>query len=320
MNRNRNYLFGPKGYMQKKNSIVLGRKHPLVCNSNVLFSSMANPNIYNKSKKPVPPRPTTIDPNKYANLNKLLKQYGFTGKPNLSKFVNSKNSGYWEILYLDASSNIWYDYASEVMTIQNIDASNYIIEQPSYVSAIIENDKRFEYYDEAYVITENIPTTDNFPADKNIPFKNNPNLYSNLKLIATLSSLDPSPYVERTVNRTSCFVFAPGTTCYLLIYFNPAENIKKIYCMQTWTNSSYAELDPLTNMPYLNTYLAESPNVSEPLPEFWTFTQCILDDSAMIALFSNPSMDIFARVISDGIGNSYQYVREEEAPFLYEQF
>lgn len=305
---NSNYLFG-------KHRVTIGKSHPLVSSSKSLFSLLNKPQIYTQLTKLA----EIIDPTKYSNLSKLLEKYGFLKNIiSITQKNRVKNRGYWELLYLDASTNIWYDYASEPMSIQNIDAANYIVEQPSYVAAILENDQRFEYYDEAYVITDNIATTENFPATKEYSFKNNPNLTSTLKLIATLSALDPNPYVERTVNRTSCFVFAPGTTCYLLIYYNPNEGEKKVYCMQTWTNSVHTELDPTTNMCYLNTYLKESPNVSQPLPEYWTFAQCLLDDETMIALFSNPSMGISARVISDGISNSYQYVRPEEAPFLYE--
>ena len=93
----------------------------------------------------------------------------------------------------------------------------------------------------------------------------------------------------------------------------------KIYCMQTWTNSTYKELDPLTNMPYLNTYLADPTKVDVVLPPYFTFVQCNLEDDAMIAVFSNPSIGIYAQVMTDGVGNNYQYVRRDEAPFLYEE-
>jgi hypothetical protein len=203
------------------------------------------------------------------------------------------------------------------MSIQNTDPSNYDLTQPDYVSLIIENGKRFTYNDESYLITENIPTTPDFPAVKYFPFKNNEYLTSPTKLIATLTEVSTAAYFEKTVSRTSCFVFGPGATCFLLIY-QPSADYKKIYCMQSWTNIIYTDLDPTTNMCYLNTYLADPSNVTTVLPPYWTFTQCNITDESMIALFSNPSMGISAVVISDGVSNTYQYVRPEEAPFLYE--
>lgn len=293
-------------FARGKNSYTLGRKHPLVEKSNVLFSSMANPNIYRKQIKPTPPKP--LDPNLYANLNKLLVKYGLA---NSNQLLGTLNKGYWELLYQDKNTGIWYDYASDEMTIQNIDPSNYDYTSgiPDYISAIVENGKRFTYYTESYLIPPSLPDNEQWPPTKQVPFKNNPNLTSTITLIATLESLAQEFYVPRTVSRTSCFVFGPSATCYFLIY-KPPETEAAIYCMQTWTNANYTELDPLTNMCYLNTYLS--------LPEYWTFTQCILASDAMIALFSNPALGISAQVISDNIGNSYQYVRPEEAPFLYD--
>ena len=310
-------------YLGDRYPYTLGRKHPLVSLSKVLFSSMSNPsfyNIHNKQVEPTP-EPVPLDPNLYANLDALLDKYGLSGS-DVSTMTDTLNKGYWELLYQDSVTGKWYDYASENMTIQNIDPANYdyVTGKPSYVSNILENGKRFTYYTESYLIHSNIQPTEQWPTMKYVPFKNNPNLSSPLKLIATLDSLSAQSYVPRAVSRTSCFVFGPAATCFLLIY-RPPSNIGElaIYCMQTWTNSTYKELDPLTNMCYLNTYLSDSTEVSPILPQYWTFTQCIMGNETMIALFSNPSLGIYAQVISDAIGNSYQYIRPEEAPFLYDE-
>lgn len=308
-------------YLETPQSYTLGRKHPLVSISKVLFSSMSNPNFYNEYNKPIEPIP--LDPNLYSNLDALLAKYGLVG-PNVSKIMDTLNKGYWELLYQDLETTKWYDYASENMQIVNIDPSNYhyTTGNPDYVGDIVPNGKRFTYYTQSYLIRSNIPSTEKWPTKKYIPFTNNPNISATLTLIATLDSLETTFYEQRQVSRTSCFVFGPAAVCFLLIY-KPPSNIgnTEIYCMQSWTNATYTELNPITNMCYLNTYLSDSTKVGvgNTLPQYWIFTQCILGNDSMIALFSNPSIGITAKVINDAIGNSYQYVRPEEAPFLYDE-
>ncbi len=199
-------------------SYSLGKKHPLVSISKVLYSSMSNPAFYNIYNKQVEPTPTQepLDPNLYANLDGLLDKYGLSGSDvTISK--DTANTPFWELLYQDSSSGLWYDYASTDMSIENIDPSNYNIEQPNYVSDIVENGFRFLYYGESYIISSNIEPTDQWPTKKYIPFKNNVNLTAPLVLTATLDSLNSIPYVPDTISRTSCFVFLPSSTCILLI-------------------------------------------------------------------------------------------------------
>lgn len=317
-----NYTFRVD-YLKNRHSNILGKKHPLVSLSKTMFSSMSNPSFYDLYNKEVAPTPDPdhLDPNLYENLDALLEKYGLN-TPETNNIEDTLNKGYWEILYHDQYTKKWYDYASENMTIQNIDPANYDYESvaPFTVDKIVENGKRFTIYNQSYLIRAEVET--NWPETKDIPFENNPDLYSPLTLIAKISSLNTQSYTVTEVDRTSCFVYQPAATCFLLVY-SPPKHVGKleIYCMQSWTNRDYTELDPVTNMCYLNTYLADpSNNVSTVLPKDWTFVQCILGNEAMIALFSNPSLGIRARVISDGIGNSYQYVRKEEAPFLYDIF
>lgn len=265
-------------------------------------------------------QPFKINPNLYSNLELLLTIYGLN--PNLNKEVevkkDAKDKSYWELLYKDKFSDLLYDYISIPNSIQNPDSNNYIIEKDPYVSYIIPNDKRFTYFGESYIIEPKI-NNPLFPPKKYIPFKYLQNEYSPLKLTATLKGLSGEAYVESTVDRFSCFVFKPSSTVFLLVNKSGDNSTKKIYAMQTWTNKTYTELDSATNMFYLQTVLSDPVIVGENvLPENWIFVNCILDEEYMIALFSNPDMGINAKVISDGIGNSYQYVRYEEAPFLYD--
>lgn len=95
---------------------------------------------------------------------------------------------------------------------------------------------------------------------------------------------------------------------------------KKIYSLQTWTINTRIQ-DPNTTVFLLQSILNNSEYVGENvMPPYWMFTYVKLSTDKMIALFSNPSMGITAKVITDGLGNNYQYVRPDEAPFYMNNY
>lgn len=261
-----------------------------------------------------------VNPNLFSNLNILLTKYGLNPQinPKVNVYNDAKNQRYWELLYQDSDSKIYYDYISTLNSIQNTDSNNYIVIQEPYVSNIVYNDKRFVYYSSSYIINVDVSSV-LFPQTKYISFKALPSEVSPLNLTATLQSLGTQPYTENIVTRYSCFVFEPSSNVFLLIHQPGDKSTKKIYAMQTWSNKVYPPLDSETNMFNLQTILSDPEIVGENvLPEKWVFASCLLDEVFMIALFSNPDMDINAVVLGDALGNSYQYIRYEEAPFLYD--
>jgi hypothetical protein len=282
------------------------------------------------------PEPKPIDPNDYANLNYILSTNGYlTSDYSVAK--KAKNKPFWELLFQSSETHIYYDYVSTTDSVQNIDADNYNwnVLEPG-VSAIIRNDKRYFMYNQSYVLKENISTV-LFPPTKYIPLidKNGTELgiSSPLKLTTTLTSLSSGRYIESIINRTSAFVYEPDNTVFMLI-----DTInKKIYAMQTWTNNTPTTevpppdfftvspgnlLDPNTNFGYYYSILQDETiiGVENVIPPGWCFTQCYLGSESMIVLMANPEKNWYAKVVTDGLGNNYQYIREEEAPFLYDIF
>jgi len=282
------------------------------------------------------PEPKPVDPNDYVNLNYILSINGYlTSDYNVAK--QAKNKPFWELLYQSAETLIYYDYVSITNSVQNIDADNYNwnVLEPG-VSAIVRNDKRYFIYNQSYVLKEDV-STDIFPLTKYIPLidKNGTELgiSSPLRLTTTLTSLASGRYIESIINRTSAFVYEPDNIVFILI----DTTNKKIYAMQTWTNNTPTTADPppdfftvspgnllnpTTNFGYYYSILQDEAIVGAEnvMPPGWCFTQCYLDNESMIVLMANPVKNWYAKVITDGLGNNYQYIREEEAPFLYDIF
>jgi hypothetical protein len=280
--------------------------------------------------------PKQVNPNIYSNLDYLLSINGYLTS-NFTYISNTKNNPFWELLYQDKSSGIYYDYVSTLNSIQSINADNYNWNVPQEgISAIIRNDKRFNVMNQTYILKEDI-SSELFPPIKYIPLIDingkEIGISSPLKLTTTLKSLSFTKYTENTINRTSAFIFEPNNVMFLLI-----DTInKKIYVMQTWTNNTPSReihppnffyvspaniIDPNINFYYLTSLLTDSSIVgtSNVLPVGWAFTQCKLDSVSMVLLMTNPEKGWHAKVITDGLGNNYQYIREEEAPFLYDIF
>ena len=288
------------------------------------------------SSEPVPVPP--VDPNLYSNLHYLLFTNGYF-RPDFTVVKDAKAKPFWELLYQDEETGTYYDYVSTFNSVQNIDADNYNWNVPEPgISNIIRNDKRFNTVNQSYILKENnIAKPPLFPQTKYIPLIDASGgelgISSPLNLTTTLTSLASGRYTESVVNRTSAFVYEPNNVVLLLI-----DTInQKIYAMQTWTNNTPTNedpppnyftvspaniLNPLTNFYYFASLLQDSLYVGEAnlLPPGWAFTQCRLDGVSMILLMTNPDKNWYAKVITDGLGNNYQYIREEEASFLYDIF
>lgn len=214
--------------------------------------------------------------------------------------------GYFELLIPDSVNGIYYDYVSVSNEQTTISTSDLYLED---IEGVMVNDKRFNMFDMNVVAVQEFENTEEFPLYKYINFAN-PNdktkkmdVKVKLLKLTTLVVESEDYYVEKQVDRTSLFIYFPYTCVYLLI-----DSInKKIYCMQSLTNNGDKEDVTPDNIIYLGNKLT--------LPEGWLFTICNLSDKCLM-LSSN--IDHRAKVVNDSYGNSYQYVRNEEALFLYE--
>ena len=183
------------------------------------------------------PSQEEINPNLYSNLNYILSINGYITS-DYTCVSNSKNNPFWELLYQDKISGIYYDYVSTLNSVQSINADNYNWNIPEDgISAIIRNDKRFNMMNQTYILKENI-STELFPPIKYIPLIDingqEIGISSPLKLTTTIKSLSTKKYIENIINRTSAFIFEPNNVIFLLI-----DTInQKIYVMQTWTNNT----------------------------------------------------------------------------------
>lgn len=238
----------------------------------------------------------------------------FTISNDLSQ--SSRWMPYWEILYPDYSTQTYYDYVSTENSIQTTVGSDLYLEEEG---EIVLNDKRLYMADMSIIFHEDEENSEQFPQYKYLQYRN-PNyvpysvsttdsktldLYVQLKKMTTLSMLQSNElYTEKQVDRTSAFIFYPKTTVYILI--NTID--KKIYCMQTMTNQTKEGTTiNETNLIYLKHKLN--------LPNGWMYSLCMMDKDTYLILVSDKNHR--AKVINDDFNNSYQYIRPEEAPFLY---
>ena len=255
--------------------------------------------------------------NNYANLDYLLSTNGYSDPNNFSISLAAKNVGYWELLYKSNINGKFYDYVSTKNDIQSIVADDYIIENTDVtnVEFIIKNDNRYTVMNQTYFKIDNDIVSLEFPKYKNIPFLNKSTgqvsgLYAKLELTTTVSSISEQPYNNSLIDRTSAYVYEPGNVVYLLVNISQ----EKIYAMQTFKNKN--KDIGLENIIYLGKYLSDPSYASVLLPSNFIFTHVKLDDKTMIVSMANPNTRQ-ANVLTDGLQNNYQYIRRDEAPFLY---
>lgn len=264
------------------------------------------------------------DPQTARQIRKALTENRFGDKLSISNKLrqSAKGNPYWEILYPDPKKGIFYDYVSIENDVMSTSGSDYYIEDEN---SVVVNDKRAWMFDLSIVEKQEFDDTKEFPAEKYLYFKNpnyvndgkntvpdangnSPvlNLRSTLAKVTTLAMNQAGgAYKETQVDRTSIFVYYPNTTLYLLV----DTNTQKIYVMQTTSNRTQSGDEIYqTNYVYLKQKLS--------LPAGWMFAVAALKSNTPLLLISNA--DHRARVIQDDFSDSYQYVRPEEAPFLYE--
>ncbi len=250
--------------------------------------------------------------NIYTLESKILEYLGDFEKQTMnSRFPQStKWCPYWEILYLSESEGIYYDYVSLENNATVIKATDlYLEDQPTN---IIINDQRFYIFDMSIVTDSVLEDTEEFPSIKKINFKDKStgeklNCSVKIKKITSLSASQSSElYTEKQIDRSSIFVYYPKTTIYIL-----ADTInKKIYVMQTCSNAN--NLGDFKFSDETLPFLGDKLN----LPYGWIYTNVSLDTFTCIFLIS--TAEHRAKVINDDFDNSYQYAREEEAQFLYD--
>jgi len=296
----------------------LGKNNPLVFSSktkyNYIKKNMQNRIIQNDLSIKIK---ENIDVNKYYNLPYLLNLNGYNDTTNFSISYMTRDIPFWELLYQSSTTKKYYDYVSTKNCPQTISVDNLLIENndPDNVSSIIKNDNRFTVMNRRYFKNETDITTDIFPEYKYIPFIDRDtgeklNIHAELKLMTT-ASINETPYNESSIDRTSAYVYEPGNIVYILI--NTTE--KKVYIMQTYKNNN-PKID-FSYKIYLNEYLNDPTKVSVLMPSNFIFTHILLDNESMILLMTNPN-DRKATILSDGIGNNYQYIRYDEFPTLYD--
>ncbi len=147
-----------------------------------------------------------------------------------------------------------------------------------------------------------IEPTEEYPNFKYFPFKNNTNISVTFQNLAIVNTTGTDPYQETsTIERITTWIWYPTSFIYLLVCPYPY----KIYVMQNYSSDmlSYGELV------YLSPRLVN-------LPPDWIYTYLNLEKNTY--LFVTADRD--AIVIKDDFGNSYQYIKEKDAQWLYDKY
>jgi len=166
------------------------------------------------------------------------------------------------------------------------------------------NDKRVWVMDRQIQLTTEPPS--GIPSYISVPFNNNKYLTTKLKWTATTTNSSGIPYNEIPVQRKTIFVYYPSTTIFLLVNHNINGQIK-IYVMQSINNQNDLNINIL-NAQYLSTKLI--------LPSGWIFSTMNLDKDTYLKVIST---DV-AFLVSDSLGNSYQYLEPKYCSWIYELY
>lgn len=265
-----------------------------------------------------PPYEYDGDVNNYANLDYILTTNGYVKDPNVYDYYsNSRRLPYNGVLY-EASNNVTYEYVNTFGTLVSTttDAYYQVNEDPYNINNIIWNGEKCLMANQFYYLIEYDQFTSYFPRYKYVEFVNKynekTNLYTEMKFVTTLNNpLSEVPYTVNIVNRTCAFVFEPMSTLNVLI----DTQDKKIFFNSAFkTNPSLGIT--VENCLYLGKYLNDPTYVSVLLPSKFVFAFIPLDNNYMIISMTNPDTRP-ANIMTDALGNTYQYLREDEAPQLY---
>lgn len=264
-----------------------------------------------------------MDINLYNNSYSIEKAFQILSLSNNFNALNvdisnniietKRNKPYGELLVYNFSEKVYYDYVVNDNTFSISDFNNLDIETSP---TIIINDKRFFLMDISIVV-KNPELNEN---EINIPFKSNPNLFANLKAVATLNNVEKTnPYIETYVSRSSIWVYYPNTTVYLLVNYNN-KTINEfgfaIYAMQTYCNLVDKNLR-YDDLIYLTDKLNNKDLVGENvLPPLWTYCIVNLDNTTYMNVVSIDT----AVVIQDSLSNTYNYVSPIFCKFLYNMY
>ena len=165
------------------------------------------------------------------------------------------------------------------------------------------SDKRFYMMDlQIYAIVDDI--NPDFLFYKQYEFIENTNI-SEIFQKKGYSTYDSTLYFENTLHRQSVWVYYPSTIVYCLVQKNPL----KIYAMQTYSNQYDTSINP-TNLSYLAEKLI--------LPDGWIYSYICLDKKTYLCVPTNTEGEAFA--VTDNLYNTYQYIDETYAPWLYKKY
>ncbi len=152
------------------------------------------------------------------------------------------------------------------------------------------------------IILDYMDYTEEWPADKYYSFKNNTNISMAFHNLGTVTSTGIEPYQETSVvHRINAWVWYPTSFIYLLVCPEPY----KIYIMQTYTG------DLLSNqeLVYLSSRMTN-------LPSGWIYTYLNLEKDTYLFV----TADLDAIIVKDELDNSYQYIKEKDAQWLYDKY
>ncbi len=138
-----------------------------------------------------------------------------------------------------------------------------------------------------------------------LQFKKSQCLTTKLRWTASLQIGNGQPYTESLISRRTIFVYNPLTTVYMLVNYDCVDI--KIYVMQSINNQNNSNISTL-NAQYLSEKLI--------LPPGWFFTVMNLDKDTYLKVVSTDT----AKLVTDSLGNSYQYLNKKYAPWIYDNY
>lgn len=214
------------------------------------------------------------------------------------------NSPYIELLYFDIKTNQFYVYSTNTGEFNLITSNgkNIILTD----SNVIVNGSR-KYMWDAAIKSSTITTTEEFPLIKNFSYINDfTGTQLKMKLIAKVTSTIADAYETNSISRSNNYIWYPGSMIYCLV----DGNTNSIYIMQSVNNTN-------TNL-NLSSFNCEIISDELTLPKNWQFLYVKIPDNETVVVVSTSLSPV--KLITDSMGNSYQYVNKEYNEFLYDDF